>query len=61
MDSSMQIGSRPFYITPVTNNLEVADNHSNWNVLAFREALAIKKRQSIFNNGLKASKDLQLF
>ena len=41
---------------------KVIDSSKNWNVLAYEEALHIKRRKSIYlNNGLKASRELQLF
>ena len=33
---------------------------TNWNLLLYKEALHIKRRKSILNNGLKASRKLQL-
>ena len=42
-------------------NSKIIDSSNNWNLLLYKEALHIKIRKSILNNGLKASRDLQLF
>ena len=45
----------------VLSNTKVVDSSKNWNLLLYKEALHIKRRKSILNNGLKASRKLQLF
>ena len=45
----------------VMTNSKIIDSSNNWNLLLYKEALHIKRRKSILNNGLKASRDLQLF
>ena len=45
----------------VVNNTKVIDSARNWNLLLYKEALHIKRRKCVLNNGLKASKELQLF
>ena len=48
-------------INIVKNNVQVIDTHKNWNVLLYKEALKIKELKPLLNNGLKASKELDLF
>ena len=45
----------------VLSNTKVIDSARNWNILLYKEALHIKRRECVLNNGLKASKELQLF
>ena len=45
----------------VMTNSKIIDSSNNWNLLLYKEALHIKRRKSILNNGLKASRELQLF
>ena len=45
----------------VMTNSKIIDSSNNWNLLLYKEALHIKRPKSILNNGLKASRDLQLF
>ena len=47
--------------TEVQNNTEIIDSAHNWNILLLKEALLIKQKNPELNNGIKASKDLQLF
>ena len=61
MENPSELDLRSFQITLVTNNLKIIDQHLNWNVLWFKEAIAINRFHSNLNNGLKASKELQLF
>ena len=49
------------HVNLIYNSIRVIDKKNNWNILLFKEALAIKKHLPSLNNGLKASKDLQLF
>ena len=48
-------------INLVRSNIKILDRHSNWNILLFKEALAIKQCSPNLNHGLKASKEPQLF
>ena len=45
----------------VQSNTRIIDAHKNWKVLLIKEALKIKELKPILNNGLKASKELELF
>ena len=40
---------------------KIIDSSNNCNLLLYKEALHIKRCKSILNNGLKASRELQLF
>ena len=40
------------------SNTKVIDSSKNWNLLLYKEAPHIKRRKSILNNGLKASREL---
>ena len=48
-------------LNAVLNNCKVLDSNDNWSQLAFLEAFYIKKLRPKINDGLKASKELQLF
>ena len=52
---------RDININIVKNNVRIIDSHRNWNVLLYEEAIKIKELKSLLNNGLKASKELDLF
>jgi hypothetical protein len=52
---------RDSHVNCVQNAITVIDRSNNWNILLFKESIAIKKRSPVLNNGVKASKDLQLF
>ena len=45
----------------VQSNTRIIDAHKNWKVLLIKEALKIKELKPILNNGLKASKEQELF
>ena len=45
----------------VVNNTKIIDSANNRNLLLYKEALHIKRCKCALNNGLKASKELQLF
>ena len=60
-DPTSELDLRSFQITLVTNDLKIIDQHLNGNVLLFKEATVINRFHSNLNNGLKASKELQLF
>ena len=48
-------------IAQIRDNSAILDKAANWNVLLFKEALYIKRQKPSLNNGLKATKELQLF
>ena len=50
-----------FKLNLVRNNTRVIDTSTNWNVLLYKEAFHIKEKKPIINNGVKASRELQLF
>ena len=47
--------------TAVLENYEILDFNSNWSQLCFLEAYYIKLKKPKMNDGLKASKELELF
>ena len=48
-------------LNAVHNNYEIIDSNYNWSQLAFLEAFYIKNLKSSINEGLKASRELDLF
>ena len=50
-----------YNITTVKENISIIDRARRWAILLFKEALHIKEKKLIFNNGLKASKEVKLF
>ena len=52
---------RDSQVNLVRENIKVIDKSNNWNILLFKESLAIDNCSPLLNHGLKASKDLQLF
>ena len=50
-----------FRLNLVCQNTKIIDESNNWNVLLFQEAYHIKEKCPILNNGVKASKEMQLF
>ena len=48
-------------INSIQENTNIIDLAKNWNTLLIKESLQIKLKKAVLNNGLKASKDLQLF
>ena len=52
---------RTSHINFVQINTRMIDRHKNWNILLFKETMKIKEKKPIFNTGLKAFKELQLF
>ena len=48
-------------INIVKNNVRIIDSHRNRNFLLYKEAIKIKELKPLLNNGLKASKELNLF
>ena len=53
--------NREYLIQCVENNTTILDTSHNWNFLLLKEALYIKRKKPLLNNGLKASKELFLF
>ena len=49
------------YFTAVLENYEILDFNSNWSQLCFLEAYYIKLNKPKISDGLKASKELELF
>ena len=56
-----KIDKKKFNINLVQENLRILDKSRFWNELLIKEALKIKERKPILNNGLNASKELKLF
>ena len=50
-----------FRLNLVRHNTRIIDQSNNWNVLLLKEACHIKEKCPILNNGLKASREMQLF
>ena len=55
------VNKRQFLIQLVRDHTSIIDQANNWNVLLYKEALHIKQKNPILNNGLKGSRELQLF
>ena len=45
----------------VIDNCKILDSCNNWAILQYLEVYYIKSKSSVINDGLKASKKLQLF
>ena len=50
-----------FRLNLVRQNTRIIDESNIWNVLLFKEAYHIKEKCPILNNGVKASREMQLF
>ena len=50
-----------YNVTTVKENISIIDRARRWAILLFKEALHIKEKKLIFNNGPKASKEVKLF
>ena len=48
-------------INSIQEKTNIINSAKNWNTLLIKEALHIKLKKPVFNSGLKASKELQLF
>ena len=48
-------------INSIQENTNIIDSAINWKTLLIKEMLHIKLKKPVLNNGLKASKELQLF
>ena len=55
------VNRHEFRLNFVLENTRIIDESNNWNALLFKEAYHIKKKCLIFNNGVKASRKMQLF
>ncbi|XP_066914554.1 uncharacterized protein [Clytia hemisphaerica] len=58
---SQGINHKEHILKAVLNNCKILDSNDNWSQLAFLEEFYIKKLRPKINDGLKASKELQLF
>ena len=55
------VNTHEFRLNIVRQNTRIIDESNNWNVLLFKEAYHIKEKCSILSNGVKASREMQLF
>ena len=55
------VNTHEFRLNLVRLNTRIIDESNNWNVLLFKEAYHIKEKCPILNNGVKASREMQLF
>ena len=55
------VNKHNFRLNLVRQNTRIIDESNNWNVLLFKEAYHIKEKCPILNNGVKASRERQLF
>ena len=53
--------NKMYSIATVKENINIIDRARRWDILLFKEALHIKEKNPTLNNGLKASKKLELF
>ena len=61
LHTSPQRDDRSLHISTVQRNVVMIDQSDNWSVLLYKEALHIKQLKPALNQGLMASRDLQLF
>ena len=63
INNSLQndVNKHKFSLSFVRQNTRIIDESNNWNVLLFKEAYHIKEKCPILNNGVKASRAMQLF
>ena len=52
---------RESQVNLVKENIKIIGKSKNWNILLFKESLAINNYSHLLNHDLKASKNLQLF
>ena len=52
---------RSFAIQSLQDGIKILDADSNWNLLLYKEALNIERKDPSLNKGLKASRQLRLF
>ena len=55
------VNTHEFRFNFVRQNTIITDESNNWNVLLFKEAYHIKGKCPVLNNGVKASREMQLF
>ena len=55
------VNTHEFRLNIVRQNTRIIDESNNWNVLLFKEAYHIKEKCSILSNGVKTSREMQLF
>ena len=55
------VNKHEFRLNLVRQNTRIIDESNNWNVLLFKEAYHIKEKCPILNNGVKASREMQIF
>ena len=55
------VSKHEFRLNLVRQNTRIIDESNNWNVLLFTEAYHINEKCPILNNGVKASREMQLF
>ena len=60
-DDLPNVDYKEHILNAVLENAEIIDRNDNWSQLCFLEAYYIKQLSPEINNGLKASKELQLF
>ena len=53
--------NKMYSIATVKKNINIIDRARRWDILLFKEAVHIKEKNPTLNNGLKASKKLELF
>ena len=58
---TVDIDIKEHLINAVLNNSRIIDQNNNWSQLGFLEIYYIKTLKSEINDGLKASKELDLF
>ena len=56
-----KLNHKAHVLNGVLNNCDIIDSNDNWSQLCFLEVFYIKKLSPSINNGLKTSKELQLF
>ena len=56
-----EVNTHKFRLNLAHQNTRIIDESNNWNVLLFKEAYHIKENFAILNNGVKASREMQLF
>ena len=55
------VNRHEFRLNLVRQNTRIIDKSNNWKVLFFKEAYHIREKCPILNNGVKASREMQLF
>ena len=60
-DETVNIDIKENTTNAVLNNCRIIDQNNNWSQLSFLEAYYIKTLKREINDGLKASKELDLF